>query len=42
MTARSSRRSFPELWMFARYSSHLAGEISELKEEDLTIVSKVD
>ena len=32
----------PELWMFARYSTHLAGQISELKEEDLTIVSKAD
>ena len=32
----------PELWMFARYSTHLAGEIAELKEEDLTIVSKAD
>ena len=32
----------PELWMFARYSSHLEGPISEIKEEDLTIVSKVD
>jgi diadenylate cyclase len=32
----------PELWMFARYSSHLAGPISEIKEEDLTIVSKAD
>jgi diadenylate cyclase len=32
----------PELWMFARYSTHLAGQISELKEEDLTIVSKAE
>lgn len=32
----------PELWMFARYGTHLAGEVSELEEEDLTIVSKVD
>ena len=32
----------PELWMFARYSSHLAGQISEIKEEDLTIVSKAE
>jgi diadenylate cyclase len=32
----------PELWMFARYGTHLAGQVSELKEEDLTIVSKVD
>jgi diadenylate cyclase len=32
----------PELWMFARYSSHLGGPVSEIKEEDLTIVSKVD
>ena len=32
----------PELWMFARYGTHLAGEIAELEEEDLTIVSKVD
>jgi diadenylate cyclase len=32
----------PELWMFARYSTHLAGEVAELKEEDLTIVSKAD
>jgi DNA integrity scanning protein DisA with diadenylate cyclase activity len=31
----------PELWMFARYSSHLAGPVSQIKEEDLTIVSKV-
>jgi diadenylate cyclase len=32
----------PELWMFARYSTHLAGEIAELQEEDLTIVSKAE
>lgn len=32
----------PELWMFARYGTHLVGEVSELPEEDLTIVSKVD
>ena len=32
----------PELWMFARYSSHLAGQVSEITEEDLTIVSKAD
>ena len=32
----------PELWMFARYGSHLAGPVSEIKEEDLTIVSKAD
>jgi len=32
----------PELWMFARYGTHLAGTIEELTEEDLTIVSKVD
>jgi DNA integrity scanning protein DisA with diadenylate cyclase activity len=32
----------PELWMFARYGSHLAGQISEIQEEDLTIVSKAD
>jgi len=32
----------PELWMFARYGSHLAGEVAELTEEDLTIVSKID
>jgi DNA integrity scanning protein DisA with diadenylate cyclase activity len=32
----------PELWMFARYGSHLAGPISEINEEDLTIVSKAD
>jgi DNA integrity scanning protein DisA with diadenylate cyclase activity len=32
----------PELWMFARYSTHLAGQVSELKEEDLTIVSKAE
>jgi DNA integrity scanning protein DisA with diadenylate cyclase activity len=30
----------PELWMFARYSSHLEGPVSEIKEEDMTIVSK--
>ena len=30
----------PELWMFARYGSHLAGPVSEITEEDLTIVSK--
>lgn len=30
----------PELWMFARYSSHLSGQISERAEEDLTVVSK--
>jgi len=32
----------PELWMFARYGTHLAGAVAELTEEDLTIVSKVD
>lgn len=32
----------PELWMFARYGTHLAGQVAELTEEDLTIVSKVD
>ncbi len=32
----------PELWMFARYGTHLAGTVEELTEEDLTIVSKVD
>jgi diadenylate cyclase len=32
----------PELWMFARYSSHLSGQVSERAEEDLTIVSKAE
>lgn len=32
----------PELWMFARYGSYLAGPVSEIQEEDLTIVSKAD
>ncbi|NLI82359.1 MAG: hypothetical protein GX443_11850 [Deltaproteobacteria bacterium] len=32
----------PELWMFARYSSHLEGRISERTEENLTVVSKAD
>lgn len=32
----------PELWMFKRYSSHLAGPVSEVADHDLTIVSKVE
>jgi DNA integrity scanning protein DisA with diadenylate cyclase activity len=32
----------PELWMFARYSSHLTGRVSERAEEDLTVVSKAE
>ncbi|NLI32069.1 MAG: hypothetical protein GX422_04695 [Deltaproteobacteria bacterium] len=32
----------PELWMFARYSSHLEGRISERTEENLTVVSRAD
>jgi diadenylate cyclase len=32
----------PELWMFARYSSHLEGRILERSEENLTVVSKAD
>jgi diadenylate cyclase len=32
----------PELWMFAKYGSHLAGTISQIEEEELTIVSKAD
>lgn len=32
----------PELWMFARYSSHLAGRVSAKVEEDLTVLSKGD
>lgn len=32
----------PELWMFARYSSHLSGRVSERAEEDLTVVSKAE
>ena len=30
----------PELWMFARYGSHLAGKISQVVEEDLTVLAK--
>lgn len=32
----------PELWMFARYSSHLAGRVSQIVEEDLTVLAKGD
>ncbi len=33
----------PELWMFARYSSHLSKRAAErAREEDVSIVSKVD
>jgi len=32
----------PELWMFARYSSHLAGKVSHIVEEDLTVLAKGD
>jgi diadenylate cyclase len=32
----------PELWMFARYSSHLQGQVAELQDRELTIVSKAD
>ena len=30
----------PELWMFARYGSHLAGRVSQVVEEDLTVLAK--
>lgn len=30
----------PELWMFARYGSHLAGKVSQVVEEDLTVLAK--
>jgi len=32
----------PELWMFARYSSHLSGHVLERTEEELTVVAKAD
>lgn len=30
----------PELWMFARYGSHLAGEVSQIVEKDLTVLAR--
>ncbi|MCE5241626.1 MAG: diadenylate cyclase [Syntrophobacteraceae bacterium] len=32
----------PELWMLRRYSSHLAGRVSEHAQEEMTVVSKTD
>lgn len=32
----------PELWMFARYSSHVQGAVAEVPEEEITVVSKTD